>query len=143
VAAEGLALRISRDVAERLMAHARAELPNEACGLLSGTLSPPRVTAFHPAANRHRSPLRFDVDHRDLVRIVMAIEQAGDQLVAIFHSHVSGPAAPSATDVREAMYPEALHLLASMTEPDAAGGDALRAWRIHQGRATEVPLEIA
>ncbi|HEY7463672.1 MAG TPA: M67 family metallopeptidase [Candidatus Limnocylindria bacterium] len=139
---DGPALRIPRDVAAQLMAHARAELPNEACGLLSGSLQPPRVTAFHPAANRHRSPLRFDVDERDLVRFVMAIEQAGDQLAAIFHSHVSSPAVPSATDIREAMYPEAMHLLASLVEPDGAAADALRAWRIRDGRAVELPLEI-
>lgn len=135
-------LRISAELAEQVMAHARAGLPNEACGLLSGPPGGRTATAFHPAANRHRSPLRFDAEPADLVRIMAAIEGAGEALVAVFHSHVAGPAEPSATDVREAFYPEALHLLASMADPSAAAREALRAWRIHDGRATELRLEV-
>lgn len=134
-------LRITPGLAEQVMVHARAELPNEACGLLSG--SGTTATAFHPAANRHRSPLRFDVEPADLVRIMGAIEEAGLELVAIFHSHVAGPAEPSATDVREAFYPDALHLLASMADPSAPAREALRLWRIHDGRATALRLVIS
>jgi proteasome lid subunit RPN8/RPN11 len=129
-------------VAEMLLAHARAELPNEACGLLSGSAADGRVTAFHPARNAEASPLRYNVDPDDLVRIIFAIEDAGEDLVAIFHSHTRSPAVPSPTDRRAAMYPHTVYLLASLADADAEPASALRAWRIGDGEASEVPLEL-
>lgn len=136
----GLALPAA--VAEQLMGHARAELPNEACGLLSGSLTSGRATAFHPARNVEASPLRYNVHPEDLVRITFAIEGAGQDLVAIFHSHTRSAAVPSATDRRTAMYPDAFYLLASLADADAPPAQALRAWRIDGGQVLEVPLTI-
>ena len=135
-------LRIPRPIARELMDHARAELPIEACGLLAGTLAEGRVTTYHPARNADASPLRYTLHPEDLVRITFAIEDAGDDLVAIFHSHTHSPAIPSATDRRAAMYPEQFYLLATLADPDAPPDRALRAWRIHQGHAFEVPLRV-
>ena len=136
----GLSLPLA--VAEQLMEHARAELPNEACGLLSGSFATGRATAFHPARNVEASPLRYNVHPEDLVRLIFAIEDAREDLVAIFHSHTRSAAVPSATDRRSAMYPEALYLLASLADADAPPARALRAWRIYRGQAFEVPLTI-
>lgn len=136
------ALALTRSVAEELLAHARRELPNEACALLSGSLADARVIAMHPARNSEASPLRYNVHPDDLVRITFAIEDAGDDLVAIFHSHTRSPAVPSATDRRAAMYPDAFYLLATLADPIAGPESALRAWRIRSGEATEVPLRI-
>ena len=124
------------------MDHARAELPNEACGLVSGSLVEARATDFHPARNVEGSPLRYNVHPEDLVRITFAIEDAGEDLVAIFHSHTRSAAVPSATDRRTAMYPDAFYLLASLADPDAPPARALRAWRIHGGHTFEVPLRV-
>ena len=135
-------LVVPRSVAEELLAHARAELPNEACGLLSGSLASGRATQFHPARNAEASPLRYNVHPEDLVRITFAIEDAGEELVAIFHSHTLSPAVPSATDLRAAMYPDPFYLLASLADPDASPEGALRAWRIQGGLSSEVPLTI-
>ena len=136
----GLALPSS--VAEELMDHARAELPNEACGLIAGSLPAGRATRFHPARNAEASPLRYNVHPEDLVRIVFAIEDAGEELVAIFHSHTRSAPVPSATDKRSAMYPDAIYLLASLADPDAPPARALRAWRIAHGEAMEVPIRL-
>jgi proteasome lid subunit RPN8/RPN11 len=137
---KGLALPPS--LADELMRHARAELPNEACGLLSGSLASGKATRFHPARNLEASPLRYNVHPEDLVRITFAIEDADEELVAIFHSHTRSAAVPSATDRRTAMYPDPFYLLASLSDPDAPPARALRAWRIHRGHAFEVPLAI-
>jgi proteasome lid subunit RPN8/RPN11 len=137
---KGLAL--AAPLAEELMRHARRELPNEACGLLSGSFAGARATAFHPARNVEASPLRYNVHPEDLVRITFAIEDAGEDLVAIFHSHTRSAAVPSATDRRTAMYPDAIYLLASLADADAPPARALRAWRIYRGQAFEVPLTI-
>lgn len=136
----GLALSLA--VAEELMRHARAGLPNEACGLLSGSLATGRATQFHPARNVEASPLRYNVHPEDLVRITFAIEDAGEDLVAIFHSHTRSAPVPSATDRRTAMYTDPFYLLASLADPDAPPARALRAWRIYRGQAFEVPLTI-
>ena len=129
-------------VADEVMQHARAELPNEACGLLAGSVAAGRATTFHAARNEEASPLRYNVHPEDLVRITFAIEDAGEELVAIFHSHTRSPAVPSATDRRTAMYPDAIYLLATLADPDAPPARAMRAWRIFRGQAFEVPFRL-
>ena len=135
-------LTLPASLARALIDHALAELPNEACGLLSGVAAEGRALGFHPARNSEASPLRYNVDPDDLVRITFEIDDAGLDLVAIFHSHTRSPAVPSATDRRTAMYPDAVYLLASLADPDAPPASALRAWRIHGGQSFEVPLRV-
>lgn len=135
-------LAISAALAEQMLAHARAEVPNEACGLLAGDLVTGVASAYHPARNAEASPLRYDVHPDDLVRIVFGIEDAGEDLVGIFHSHTHTPAVPSPTDLRSAQYPDAFYVLATLSDPDAGPADALRAWRIVDGASSEVRLVI-
>jgi len=135
-------LTVSIEVADELLAHAREELPNEACGLLSGDLTAGWATRYHRARNAEASPLRYNVHPDDLVRIVFAIDEAGEDLVAIFHSPTHTPAVPSPTDRRSAQYPGFFYLLATLTDPGAPPASALRAWRIHGGQSYEVPLRI-
>lgn len=137
------ALTLPAALAEELLVHARVELPNEACGLLSGDLAGGRATGYHPARNAEASPLRYNVHPDDLVRIVFAIDDAGEDLVAIFHSHTHTPAVPSPTDRRSAQYPGVFYLLATLADPNAPPASTLRAWRIHGGQSFEVPLRIA
>jgi len=129
---------LSPEVARRLLDHARAELPNEACALLGGNEAAGRVTSLHLARNRLASPYRYDVEPDDLVRIVHDIEGRGESLVAIFHSHPGTPAVPSPSDAREARY-EVVHLVAGLAEPD---GPVIRAWRLGADGAREVPLRV-
>jgi proteasome lid subunit RPN8/RPN11 len=135
-------LTLSAALAEELLAHARAELPNEACGILAGSLTDGRATAYHPARNAEASPTVYTVHPDDLVRIVLGIDDTGQDLVAIFHSHTHTSAVPSPTDRRQAMYPDAIHILATLMDAQAKPMQALRAWRIREGEATEVPLRL-
>ncbi len=135
-------LNIPRALADRMLAHARAEVPNEACGLLSGSLVEGTTTAYHPARNADASPYVYTVHPEDLVRIVFGIEDAGEDLVGIFHSHTHTPAVPSPTDRRQAHYPDCFYVLATLSDPEADAADALRAWRITDGESREVPLTI-
>ena len=136
-------LSLPRDVAEAVLAHARAELPNEACGLVSGSLAAATARDFHPARNAHASALRYSLHPEDLVRLTYAIDGAGDDVVAVFHSHPRSPAVPSATDLREATHPDAYYLIASLADAEAPPERALRAWRIRRGEAAEVGLRLA
>src|SRR5688500_13848239 len=124
-------LELPVDLAEAVIGHARAELPNEACGLLGGVAG--RATTFHPARNALGSPRRYDLHPEDLVRLMFEIEAAGDELVAIFHSHTRSPAVPSPTDVRSAEY-TVPYLIASL----AGRERVLRAWWIGSGEVTEI-----
>ena len=127
-------LTISASVAADLAAHAAAELPNEACGLLSGSAG--HATGFHPARNAESSPYAYEVDPDDLVRIVLGIEANGEELVAIYHSHPRTAPVPSARDRRSAAY-AVVYLISTPSEDGA-----IRAWRIDGGLAREVPLSI-
>ncbi len=129
-------------VARTMLDHARAELPNEACGLVSGAIGTGLAIAYHPARNSEHSPLRYTVDTEDLLRITLEIEAAGRDLVGIFHSHTHTPAVPSPTDLRESMYPEPFYILATLADPAAPPDRAMRAWRIRGGESTEVSLRI-
>lgn len=134
-------LAIPLAVAEALLRHARAEAPNEACGLLAGDLEGGSATVYHPARNADASPSVYSVHPDDLVRIVLGIEDAGHDLVAIFHSHTHAPAVPSPTDRRQARYP-VVYLLATLSDPDASPAESLRAWRIENEESREVGLEL-
>lgn len=135
-------LTITLLLAHELLRHARAEEPNEACGLLAGDLAGGTVRTYHPARNEAMSPFRYSVHPDDLVRIVLTIEEAGQDLVAIFHSHTNSPAVPSATDLRSARYPDVFYLLASLSAPEDRPTESLRAWRITGGNSAQVRLEI-
>lgn len=138
--AAGLTLPLA--LAEELIAHAKAEVPNEACGLLAGDLATGVATAYHPARNADASPYVYTVHPDDLVRIIFGIEDGGEDLLAIFHSHTHTPAVPSPTDRRQAHYPDAFYVLVTLSDPDAAPADCLRAWRILEGESTEVSLTL-
>lgn len=128
-------------VADEILSHARAEIPNEACGLLAGDLAAGTAGAYHAARNVDASPYVYTVHPDDLLRIVLGIEDAGQDLVAIFHSHTRTPAVPSPTDRRQARYP-VVYLLATLTNPLATPAECLRAWRIEDGESREVALEL-
>jgi proteasome lid subunit RPN8/RPN11 len=136
-------------MAEAIVAQARAEYPNEACGLIVG--SAPAAAGgsalrFEPCRNRAASPYRYEVHPDDLFRITVAADDADEVVWGIVHSHVTSPAVPSPTDVGLAFYPDALYLLVSLAEDEAdpaTGAPSLRAWRIADGKISEVALALA
>jgi proteasome lid subunit RPN8/RPN11 len=136
-------------IREAIVAHARAEYPNEACGLVAGTAPASEggtATTWHAARNRAASPLRYEIHPEDLLRVSLAIDDADQVIWGIVHSHVRSPARPSPTDVGLAFYPDALFILVSLAESEAdpaTGAESLRAWRIVDGGVHEVALEIA
>ncbi len=129
-------MRIARALIEQVVAQARAEAPNECCGLIAARDGV--AVAVHPARNAARSPLRYEMDGAEQYRLQNAIEDAGLDLGAIYHSHPRSPALPSPTDVNLAFYPEALYVIVGLagTEPE------VRAWRIVAGQVSEAELHV-
>jgi proteasome lid subunit RPN8/RPN11 len=141
VSAEGRA-RLSRSLHDELVAWARDGEPNEACGIVAGSgpaASGGDPIAFHGLTNAARSPYRYQIDAAEQLRTMLAIDDAGQVVWAIFHSHVRSPAEPSPTDIGLAFYPEALYLICSLADPDAP---LIRAWTIRNGAVAEVALEV-
>lgn len=138
---------LPRSMADAIVAQARAEYPNEACGLIVGSDpagSGGTAVRYEPCRNRAASPFRYEIHPDDLLRISVAADDADQELWAIVHSHVKSPAVPSPTDIGLAFYPEALYILVSLADGEAGpnGEPSLRAWRILDGVIHEVPLDI-
>lgn len=129
-------LRLSREFAEAIIAQARSEYPNEACGLLAGKDG--EATRIYRMTNAERSPVIYRMEPKEQLRVFNEMEEEGLELVAIYHSHTRSPAYPSATDVNLAYYPEAVYLIASLADQDSP---ELRGFRITDGRVTEVELK--
>jgi [CysO sulfur-carrier protein]-S-L-cysteine hydrolase len=131
-------VRISRDLVEEIVAHAREDLPNECCGIVS--TSDGAAVQVYRARNAMPSPLRFEIDSRDLIRIHSDIESAGIEMGSMYHSHVKSPAYPSQTDVNFAQsWPGVVWLIVSLADRDAPD---LRGFRITGPGIQEVPLTI-
>lgn len=129
-----------------IIAHARAEDPNEACGLVVGdrpAADGGRALRWFATANLAASPFRYEIDPAALLRLTIETEAADEVFWAIVHSHTHSPAVPSPTDLRLAFYPDALYILVSLDPAEAdpaTGAESLRAWRILDGVAHEVEI---
>jgi proteasome lid subunit RPN8/RPN11 len=142
------AVRLPGPIARALVEHARAEYPNEACGVIVGDRPAADGGAglrWEPARNRAASPYRYELHPDDLLRLTVETDDADETFWGIVHSHVHSPAVPSPTDVGLAFYPDALYVLVSLapSEADPATGEpGIRAWRIVDGQVYEVPVRI-
>ncbi|MGH2980026.1 MAG: Mov34/MPN/PAD-1 family protein [Solirubrobacterales bacterium] len=131
-------MRIASALVDEIVQHAREDLPNECCGIVA-TRGGSAVRVYR-AKNAVPSPLRFEIDPRDLIRIHTDIEQSGHEMGSMYHSHVKSPAYPSQTDVNFAQnWPGVVWLIVSLAEPDAPD---LRGFRISGADIEEVPLTI-
>jgi len=135
-------------IRDAIVAHARAGVPNEACGIVVGdrpATDGGRATRWVPLRNALASPVRYSIDPDDLLRLTIETDDADEVFWAIVHSHVASPARPSPTDLRESHYPDSLYILVSLSparSAPATEGPELRAWRIVDGGVHEVALSI-
>jgi len=142
-----VAATLPPDIREAIVAHARAEYPNEACGIIVGDGNPAadgRALRFVPMRNAAASPLRYRIDDQELLRLTIETDDADEAFWAIVHSHVRSPAVPSPTDVGQAtIYRDPLYVLVSLSDDEAdpvTGRPSVRAWRILDGEVAEVAL---
>jgi [CysO sulfur-carrier protein]-S-L-cysteine hydrolase len=127
---------------DELIEHALADAPNECCGVVAvAPGDPPVASGVHRASNTAASPLRFEVDPRELIQIIDTIDDAGEDLGAIYHSHTRTAPYPSQTDINfAANWPGVEWIIlgvADLEEP------VVRAYLIDGAQVTEVPIETA
>ena len=139
---EPVTVDISRSLVDEMIAHAREDLPNEACGIVHAKDGQP--VSVHRVTNVAASPYRFEMHGIEQMQLEQSRDDAGETLFAIYHSHVASPAYPSQTDVRMAFfppgevdqtpaYPEALYILVSL----AADPPPVHAYHIREGGVIE------
>ena len=129
-------MRIDRELFEQIVAHARAEAPNECCGMIASQDGV--AIAVHQAENKAASPLRYEIDGPEQYRIQMEIDEAGLDLGAIYHSHTRSAPYPSQTDINLAFYPDALYVIVGLAFDEAE----VRAFTIRDGQVTEAELTV-
>jgi proteasome lid subunit RPN8/RPN11 len=137
-------LRIARDHVDAMVAHARADHPDEACGVIVGPAGSDTPTRFVAMTNADRSPTFFRFDPTEQLRLYQAMDDADEEIVVVYHSHTATEAYPSRTDISYASEPQAHYVLVSTAESGADEGPvSVRSFRILDGQVTEEDLEIA
>lgn len=132
-------LVIRADLVDAMVAHARADHPDEACGVLAGPEGSDRPERHIPMLNAERSPTFYRFDSAEQLTVWRALEESGDAPIVIYHSHTATEAYPSRTDILYAAEPDAHYVLVSTRDPDSHD---LRSYRIVDGVVTEEPVTI-
>jgi proteasome lid subunit RPN8/RPN11 len=131
-------VRIDSALLERIVAHARRDFPNECCGMLG--VRDGRAVAIHEATNLAASPLRFEVEGREILHAQDAFEDEGAELGGIYHSHTRSEPYPSQTDVNFAAgWPGVEWLIVGLRRD---GEPTVRSYRIDDGVVTEVDVDV-
>ncbi|GAA1023970.1 MULTISPECIES: Mov34/MPN/PAD-1 family protein [Amycolatopsis] len=132
-------LRIRRELVDEIVAHARRDHPDEACGVVAGPVGSDRPERFIPMLNAARSPTFYEFDSGDLLKLYREMDANDEVPVVIYHSHTATEAYPSRTDANIAAEPDAHYVLVSTREPDS---HEFRSYRIVDAEITEEPVEI-
>jgi [CysO sulfur-carrier protein]-S-L-cysteine hydrolase len=135
-------MKISSELLDELIAHAKDEAPNECCGVVAvDELDPsPRAAKVHRAENMAASPLKFEVDGKELLGLIEAIEGDGQELGAIYHSHTRTAPKPSQTDINFAVnWPGVEWIIVGLADGQAP---EVRSYLIENGQVREVALEV-
>jgi [CysO sulfur-carrier protein]-S-L-cysteine hydrolase len=132
-------LKISAALRAQIVAHARKDHPDEACGVIAGPPGSDRAERFIPMLNAERSPTFYRFDSLEQLRVWRDMDDRGEEPVVIYHSHTATEAYPSRTDISYAMEPNAHYVLVSTRDPDTA---EFRSFRIVDGQVTEEAVDV-
>jgi [CysO sulfur-carrier protein]-S-L-cysteine hydrolase len=132
-------LTISAAMRAEILAHARADHPDEACGVIAGRAGTDRPERLVRMLNAERSPTFYRFDSMEQLRVWREMDANDEVPVVIYHSHTATEAYPSRTDISYAMEPDAHYVLVSTRDP---GGDEFRSFRIVDGQVTEEPVVV-
>ena len=132
-------LTLHQAIRDAIVAHARADHPDEACGIVAGPIGSDRAVRFVPMTNAERSPTFYRFDSHEQLRVWREMDDRDEEPVVIYHSHTATEAYPSRTDVALAQEPNAHYLLVSTRSPDDL---EMRSYRIVDGTVTEEELRV-
>jgi len=132
-------LTISAELRSRILTHASADHPDEACGVIAGPAGSDRPERFIPMLNAERSPTFYRFDSLEQLRVWREMDERGEEPVVIYHSHTATEAYPSRTDISYASEPLAHYVLVSSWDPDRT---EFRSFRIVDGAVTEEEVAV-
>jgi [CysO sulfur-carrier protein]-S-L-cysteine hydrolase len=132
-------LSIPQDLHDKIVAHARADHPDEACGVLAGPAGSDRPERFIPMTNAARSPTFYEFDSTEQFQVWKEMDERDEEPVVIYHSHTATEAYPSRTDISYANEPDAHYVLVSTRDPNDT---EFRSYRIVDGQVTEEPVTV-
>ena len=132
-------LQIPKALYDKIVAHARADHPDEACGLIAGPVGSDRPERFIPMTNAARSPTFYEFDSTEQFQMWTEMDDHDEEPVVIYHSHTATEAYPSRTDVSYASEPGAHYVLVSTRDPEHS---EFRSYRITDGQVTEEPVTV-
>jgi len=136
-------LRIPQALVDAMTAHAKADHPDEACGVLAGPAGSDQPTRVIPMVNAARSPTFYEFDSTELLRLYRELDDRDEVPVVVYHSHTATEAYPSRTDIALASEPQAHYVLISTREHGNAPGPVeLRSFRIVDGEVTEEEVQV-
>jgi proteasome lid subunit RPN8/RPN11 len=132
-------LTIDAAAVEAIVAHARRDHPDEACGVLAGPAGQDVAMRHIPMQNAARSMTFYEFDSQEYLRVWRELDDRDEEPVVIYHSHTATEAYPSRTDISFAGWPEAHYVLVSTRDPAMA---EIRSFRIVDGVVTEEPVRV-
>jgi proteasome lid subunit RPN8/RPN11 len=136
-------LRIDRATYDAIVAHAKRDHPNEACGVVAGPEGSDRPERFVPMVNAAGSPTFYEFDTVDLLKLYKEMDARDEEPVVVYHSHTATEAYPSRTDIGLAMEPNAHYVLVSTREHGNSDGPVeFRSYRIVEGSVTEEDVSV-
>jgi [CysO sulfur-carrier protein]-S-L-cysteine hydrolase len=133
-------LSLDAAVRDAVVAHARRDHPDEACGLIVGPAGTGRAERVIEMVNAARSMTQFEFEPGEQLRVYRELDDRDEEVVVVYHSHTATEAYPSRTDIRHASQPDAHYLLVSTRSPDTA---ELRSFRIVDSEITEEEVRVA
>jgi [CysO sulfur-carrier protein]-S-L-cysteine hydrolase len=136
-------LTIERALVDKIVAHARADHPDEACGIVAGPIGSDRPTRFIPMTNAQRSPTYHDFDSGEWLQVDREMDDRDEEMIVHYHSHTSTEAYPSRTDIdylRSSLADPRVHRVIVSTR-DAEEVE-FRSYRMVDGEVTEEEVKI-
>jgi proteasome lid subunit RPN8/RPN11 len=133
-------LRLDRAIYDAIVAHARRDHPDEACGIVAGPAGSGRAERFVEMTNAERSQTFYRFDSMEQLQVWREMDDRDEEPVVIYHSHTATEAYPSRTDIALAGEPDAHYVLVSTRDADEV---EFRSYRITDGEVSEEPVETA
>jgi [CysO sulfur-carrier protein]-S-L-cysteine hydrolase len=135
----GLVLSIDADLQAAIIAHARRDHPDEACGVIAGPAGSDSPRRFIMMQNAERSPTFYRFDSLEQLRVWREMDDNDEEAVVIYHSHTATQAYPSRTDISYASEPQAHYVLVSTRDESQT---EFRSYRITGADVTEEPVHV-
>ena len=136
-------LTIAQEIFDAIVAHAKRDHPDEACGVVAGPEGSDRPERFVPMVNAAGSPTFYEFDSTELLHLYKDMDARDEEPVVVYHSHTATEAYPSRTDIGLASEPNAHYVLVSTrAHGNSAGPVEFRSYRIIDGVVTEEEVTI-